>query len=367
MKKNILLLGKYPPVQGGIAAKTYWLFEQLKTKGYNIRIVTTEIKNYSINKVPEDKTVQIVSFKEIPWHLPFSDLVYDRLQCKSLDVIKDFTPDIIETNYLWPFCSVAANLSDHLKKPLLIRHAGSDILKFKSDPEFRKIMSYYFNQANKVATNNTSYQFISDLCNDKTKAELLPRYVPDTIAFSKREILKEYDILFAGKINYLWQLKGIDLLFSLIRTNNLKALFIIDGNNLRDIIKRIENEKLGNNIKTINFVHPNEMPTFINQCKSVWCWEEEESIEDLSNLIWEACFCNVKCILNADRKTGNDLDYLIQNFPGLIEMYNKKDLIKLKTIEPEQTRSGANILSKNEMYRNYIKRNISLYDSLLDQ
>ena len=66
----------------------------------------------------------------------------------------------------------------------------------------------------------------------------------------------------------------------------------------------IEKENLGNSIEIINFVHPKEMPKFINQCKSVWCWESEGAIEDFSNLIWEACFCNVKCILNSGRKDG---------------------------------------------------------------
>ncbi len=366
MNINILLIGKYPPVQGGIAAKTYWLYEQLKTKGYNIRIVTAEINNYTIEEVPKDKSVRVVSDKEIPWHLPYSELIYDRLLNKSLDVVKEFAPDIIETNYLWPFCSVASYLAEKLSKPLIIRHAGSDILKFKSDPEFRKIMSYYFNQANKVATNNTSCHFISELCNDKTKVELMQRYIPNPLVFNEKKMTKKYDIMFAGKINYFWQQKGIDLLFSLILARDLKALFIIDGNYVDDIIKNIEKEKLGRNINIINFVHPNEMSKFINQCKSVWCWESEGAIEDFSNLIWEACFCNVKCILNSDRKTGRELDYLIKNFPGLIEMYNRKDMLMEKIEESKQPIPSKTVLQQEEMYRNYIDQNIALYDSLSD-
>lgn len=366
MNKNILLIGKYPPVQGGVAAKTYWLYEHLRTQGYNIQIVTPEIKNYSIREEPKETSVHIISNREIPWHLPYSELVYDRLHNRCLEVVDRFIPDIIETNYLWPYCSVVANLSNYLKKPFLIRHAGSDILKFQSDPEFRKIISNYINLATKVVTNNTSYQFINELCNDKTKVELMPRYVPDPLVFNEKKIPKKYDILFAGKINYFWQKKGIDLLFSLIRANDLKALFIIDGNYLNDVLEIIEKEKLGKNIEIINFVHPKEMPKFINQCKSVWCWEREGVVEDFSNLIWEACFCNVKCILNSDKKAGIELDYIIKNFPRLIEMYESKDILRQKKEEYKQTKLAKKVISPEEMHRSYIDRNIALYNSLLD-
>jgi hypothetical protein len=362
MKKNILLVGKYPPLQGGVAAKTYWLYQQLKTKGYKTQVVTAEVKNYTIREIPKDNSVHLVTCKEIPWHIPDSNLLYDRLLQKSLEVVKDFPPDIIETNYLWPFCSVAASLSDLLKKPLLIRHAGSDILKFSSDPEFKTIIRSYVNQANKIVTNNTSYSYINELCDDKSKVELLPRYIPDPIVFKEVNKAKKYDILFAGKINYFWNLKGIAILVRMIREKDLKALFIIDGNYLGDVIKMVETENLRNSIEIINFVHPKEMPKFINQCKSVWCWESGDAIEDFSNIIWEACFCNVKCVLNPDRKRSEELDLLVKAFPELIEWYKKE-----KTPETaKQEKSKHKPHDPITVFHNYIDLNLRLYDSLLD-
>jgi glycosyltransferase involved in cell wall biosynthesis len=365
MSKNILLIGKYPPVQGGVAAKTYWLYEQLKVKGYNIRTVTTEIENYSILEEHEDKDVHLVKLKKIPWHIPYSELIYDRLLNICLEAVNEFTPDIIETNYLWPFCSVAANISNHLKKPLLIRHAGSDIAKFRSDPEFIEIIRNYLNRANKVVTNSTSNDFINELCKDKNRIELMQRYIPDPQVFNDKKINKKYDILLAGKINFYWQHKGIDILLSLISAKKLKALFIIDGNYMEDLNEKIKKENLDENIEIIKFVHPKEMPKFINQCESVWCWEDEGAIEDFSNLIWEACFCNVKCILNSDRRISLEMEYLKENFPALIEMYNKEEILKLQ-MEDFKNNQGKGVSEMNNIYTSYVDQNIALYNSLLN-
>jgi hypothetical protein len=366
MSKNILLIGKYPPVEGGIAAKTFWLYRQLETKGFNTQVITTEIQNYTILESPKEDNVHLVDAKKIPWHIPYTELVYEILLNESLDVVKSFNPDIIETNYLWPYCSVALSLAQSLKKPLLIRHAGSDIQKFKSDHEFNKIISHYLNQANRVVTNNTSYNFIYKLCKDKSKVVLMPRYIPDPLFFKEEDNPKKYDILFAGKINYFWQQKGIDILLSLIRKGELKALFIIDGNYRTDLLKIIERENLGKNIKIINFVHPKEMSKFINQCKSVWCWESEDAIEDFSNLIWEACFCNVKCIINSDVKNGEELDYLIKIFPGLIEMLNGNEVMDPKSKDSKYATKIREEKRFEEIHRTYIDQNIALYDSMLE-
>lgn len=365
MSKNILLIGKYPPVQGGIAAKTYWLYEQLKSRGYNNQVVTTEIKNYSNKEIAREESVHIIPSKEIPWHLPHSDLIYDRLLNESLEVVKTFNPDIIETNYLWPFCSIAISLSQQLNRPLLIRHAGSDIQKFKSDNEFRGIIGRYLNHAKKIVTNNTCISFIYELCEDKSKVVLLPRYIPDPYVFKENKNEKEYDILFAGKINYFWKQKGLNLLLSVIQERGLKALFIIGGNYLGEILKIIEENGLKEKVKIINFVHPKEMSKFINQCKSVWCWESHDAIEDFSNLLWEACFCNVKCIINSDRKKGKELDFIMKNFPGVIEMYNSSDILKLKPCESDHIEYERDQVELLYLHQNYIDQNIELYDTLL--
>lgn len=297
---KILLIGKYPPMQGGISAKTYWLYKQLEKDGFEYRVITPEAKHYSIPDHEHDESnVTVVKEKEIPWHIPESSLLDDRLINAALKVANDFTPDLIETNYLWPFCKDALFVAQTLSKPLLIRHAGSDILKFYKDQEFRDIMSHYFNQATAIATNTSSVNLLENICNHSGKIQCMTRYIPDPSIFKPEKPDKQYDILFAGKINYHWHLKGLKLLLELIRQKKLKALFLIGGKYEEEIHQQIAKKNLGNSINVCGFVTPDKMPAIYNSCKFVWCWEEEGGIEDFSNIIWEAVFCGTPCILNS--------------------------------------------------------------------
>ena len=43
MPYKIAFLGKYPPLEGGIAAKTYWLARGLAERGHEIHVITNGI------------------------------------------------------------------------------------------------------------------------------------------------------------------------------------------------------------------------------------------------------------------------------------------------------------------------------------
>jgi hypothetical protein len=287
---------------------------------------------------------------------------------KTFEVIDKFKPDIIETNYLWPFCSVAVFISQYINKPLLIRHAGSDILKFQKDKDFRNIICRYFGLADKIVTNSTCNKIVSNLCDKKDKIILLDRYIPDTEFFFEKKCRKKYDILFAGKINYYWNLKGIEQLINIIKINNLKALFIIDGNYVNDIHNIVQNENLSGNIATIKFVHPAKMPQFINQSKSIWYWEDEASLDDFSNLIWESFFCRVPCFINYFKLSNITIKGLVKLFPGLIlplktpEIKNLNIPVLNNVNFEEQTKLNNKL---QESYDKYIRQNISLYESMI--
>jgi len=368
-KCNILLIGKYPPMQGGVSSKSYWLFEKLKKHDFEFQIITSYVDRYITLKNKEEKFVHYITSKEVPWHIPNSELLFDKLLNKSLEVIKDFIPDIIETNYLWPYCGVASYLSLHLKKPLLIRHAGSDILKFYKNKDFSVTIKSYFDQAEYIITNNTSQKIIQKLCSNKSKVKLMDRYIPDPESFFSRKIKKKYDILFAGKINYFWNLKGIEYLLKYIKTDSLKALFLIDGKYVEDIYSIINKEKLNSNIDFSTFIHPCEMPEIINQCKSVWCWEEINYIQDFSNLISESLFCKVSCFINYHEDIKEEFDRLFKFFPELIIPIDplKTKSIKHLISEADYEKSHLSRIEQKRMYNDFINQNIELYHSFLRQ
>jgi len=131
-------LGKYPPLEGGIAAKTYWLARGLALRGHTIHIITNEPSagcEYKIqgSENPPTKISNIWfhrSLDKIPWHLPEDNENAFSLLNTTLEVIRDHKIQLIDTGYLVPYGIVG-----YLAKKLtgishVVRHGGSDIEKF---------------------------------------------------------------------------------------------------------------------------------------------------------------------------------------------------------------------------------------------
>jgi len=360
---KILLIGKYPPMQGGISSKTYWLFKHLKSIGFEYRIVTLNEPDYSAAKIsPDCRDITVLERADTPWHIPETSLVDDQIIQAALKTSKTFNPDLIETNYLWPFCKDALLLAKLLQKPLLIRHAGSDIAKFYKEDKFHDVMSFYFNQAAAVVTNLSSKIIITNICNDLKKVHSIQRYVPCPEIF-KPNSNKAFDILFAGKINYHWRYKGLELLLKIIKAKNLTALFVLGGKYKNDIEKQISNHQIEENIKIVDFVHPEKMPKMYHSCRFVWCWEEKEGINDFSNIIWEALFCNIPCILNSVTSEKIKSEGISDDFNPLLYEHTDTSILNFD-FKHENTKTD---LSENKkyLYKNYINRNAALYKNLI--
>lgn len=369
---KILLIGKYPPMQGGISSKTYWLFKYLKSIGFEYKIVTLNDPDYSTNDISSTcEDVKILERDDPPWHIPETSLIDDQITHTALKTAKTFNPDLIETNYLWPFCKDALLVSKLIKKPLLIRHAGSDIAKFhKADP-FCSIMSMYFDQAVAVVTNPSSKTIVETICNDPGKIHCIQRYVPCPETFKPYvkkagdKTGKIFDFLFAGKINFHWRYKGLELLLKIIKAKKLTALFIIGGKYKKDIEKQITDNHIEENIKIVEFVHPEKMPEIYHSCRFVWCWEEKGGVNDFSNIIWEALFSDTPCIVNAVTAEKINAEGISDKFKALLYELDDTTIFKF---DFKHEKSKTNLSEYKEvLYKKYIDRNAALYKNLMNQ
>lgn len=364
---KILLIGKYPPMQGGISAKTYWLFKELVKHGFDLNALTVEPKDYSIKGDIFDNTKsKSIKINEPPWHIPETELLSDRIFQSAMEMVADFKPDLIEINYLWPFSLPAILVAKIVGKPLIIRHAGSDIQKFYQDAEYKNNIKTYFQQASSIVTNHNSEAFINELCDDPVKVKCLRRYVPNPDFFQAVPSEKQYDILFTGKINYHWNLKGIHILLDYIKDRRLKSLFVIGGKYKQQVIELIAHKKINDQIEIKDFVHPEEMPAIYNLCKSVWCWDEKGSLEDFSNIIWEALYCGIPCIVNAEKVERIKNEGIPDGFMPFIKKITPSQLKDINLFADNLAEIDVNELEseKRTSYLDYVNSNLELYNTL---
>ena len=107
---KIICISKYPPLEGGIAAKTYWLCNALAENGHTIHVITDRENispEYTISACCDEfnhKNVIIHRpLNDIPWYLPNIPDRTSELLDLTLQVINDCGADVIDTGYLIPY------------------------------------------------------------------------------------------------------------------------------------------------------------------------------------------------------------------------------------------------------------------------
>lgn len=136
---NVLMFGKIPPIQGGVAKATWQAALDLAEAGHQVDLVSnadamspgfrqilSEADRAWMGSQPNltcHLTQELDRFSYIPWSEPF----VSQLIGIGLRVSAERQPDIIIGWYFEPYGVVAHAIGQRLGKPVLLRHAGSDI------------------------------------------------------------------------------------------------------------------------------------------------------------------------------------------------------------------------------------------------
>ena len=97
---NLLYIGKYPPLEGGVGAAAFWRIKELRTRGYNIDILTAKNKSeiYVSEFNTDDQKYHLIQSKSC-WHIPYSPLLLERMVSYGLKLVSNNKFDCIEGNY----------------------------------------------------------------------------------------------------------------------------------------------------------------------------------------------------------------------------------------------------------------------------
>ncbi|PIZ41582.1 MAG: hypothetical protein COY37_02075 [Candidatus Aquicultor secundus] len=368
---KICMVSKFPPIQGGIAARTYWLARGLAEAGHEITIVTNSAsveKNYKICGCDEHlRTLKNISVQSIsdatPWHIPNSQEYTIRLLNRILQLLRSKHFDLIDAGYLVPYGIVAYLAHKVTSVPYVIRHGGSDIAKFMDNPEYRDVIKETISAANLVVTDE-KHEKINGLLNPNTI--VLPPYVPDERAFKPTNKADKSVPVFAyiGKVNFFWRRKGLDTIASMFKeldSSNYRLIFVAEGLGLEDF-KNSLSPNMRDRISFQPFVPPWEMPGLLASIDYLFHFVVDEPIENPPNLVLEALASGTEILTNQDLQTSdgvhkldpsdihtcaNYLGDFISDYPS----HKPNGQAKLPFLKPNRQR--------------YIQQNIEIYHRLL--
>ena len=146
MPCTIAFLSKYPPMEGGISSRTYWLARGLANRGHKVHIITHPpgaARGYRIQgecRHPESEVALQVHHCEgkMPWHLPEDEEQSLALLDLTLRVLDEYQVQIIDTGYLVPYGIVGhlAKMSTGVRH--VMRHGGSESREVPEDTGSRE-------------------------------------------------------------------------------------------------------------------------------------------------------------------------------------------------------------------------------------
>jgi glycosyltransferase involved in cell wall biosynthesis len=165
------IVGKYPPIQGGVSAQTYWLARGLAELGHDVHVVTNarEVEpSYRMALSAEDREwlqpdfrpgAGHVSVHSSPpytdatmFHVPVANPFVTKLAGLAAEVIAARDCAVVFADYFEPYGVAAWMASTWTNRPLVVTHAGSDLERLMRVPALAVTYKRVLRSADAVVT-----------------------------------------------------------------------------------------------------------------------------------------------------------------------------------------------------------------------
>lgn len=236
MKKlKICIMSKYPPYMGGIAGLNYWFARTLGELGHEVHFVTDPphergnyLKNLSAEQMQDYEPKNVRVYKtESDYH----SLMRSRasvLVNSAINVIEKNDIDLIDTKYFIPYGAAGLLTKLITKKPLVVRHGGSDITYLLKDPSYRTLIIKILKNSDKIILDPSKLEDVKNIGVEEKRISCCSDFgmnIPDVPIEKTKSFLKNIGIEdgspIIGCFGKIFRRKGVvELLRSLSKIKN---------------------------------------------------------------------------------------------------------------------------------------------------
>jgi len=397
---KICIISKYPPIEGGVSARVYWLAKALGERGHKVHIVTnaqeveSEYKEkFDINDpefIPRNVYLHSSDVDTNPWHIPFSEAYAERIANLAIEVIEKYDIQIIDSYYILPYAISGFIAKNITGRPQILRHAGSDIGKLFSSNAYQSLFKSIFQRVDKIVTIPQLKEMFISLGVKESVLDFDDRVSVDTNAFNPEASLfplSDYIdddipdcpiITYIGKINYYWQTKGLYELIEAVK--NIKAdyrlLFVANGKGLIEFKNLIKENNLENKSIFIDFVPPWKVPSVIKLSTCVVIPEREFPIPNHIPILPREVMAVGKCIILSKElynkecyRNLTDGENVLIIDPKNIKQFKYiiEDVIKHTDTALRIGQNAYKFSAKLENFNEYVNHTIDLYASQIEK
>lgn len=160
---RICIVGKFPPIEGGVSMQTYWSAHRLAQRGHEVHVVTNakEVRPpFRMHMRPEDWRRCEGSYgmgsvfvhwtapvDESQFHIPMASPFVTKLAAVAASLHAEHPFDVIFSFYMEPY-AVAGHLAAEIARvPHVVRMAGSDAGRLWLHPQFEALYDHVLRSA----------------------------------------------------------------------------------------------------------------------------------------------------------------------------------------------------------------------------
>jgi glycosyltransferase involved in cell wall biosynthesis len=403
---KICIISKYPPIEGGVSSKVYWLAKALGERGHEIHIVTNALEvedeyrevldtnepHYSPKNVYVHNTDPSPTIKANPSHIPFSKMYCEKLASVAIKVIEDYNIELIDSRYLIPYVVSGYLAKSLVNIPQIISHAGSDLQRLYPSPYLNCLLGKIIKSADGIITSSSSASFFHNLGVSTSKIFITQELSVDTRAFNPD--VSPFDlapyitnqkyfsgipiIAYIGKITHHFENKGLPELLkacSMINEEFL-LLFVANGKKIDAFKALIRSANLAEKTLFLPFFPPWQIPSILKSCACIVALENASSptLSYHVPAIPAEAMATGRCVLMNKELHGKELYKEFENGKEVLvvsttEIHQIKETLEKLIRNPAGAEAiGANAheaISQNEQIEDYFDKTIKIYKSLL--
>ncbi len=359
---RVLVVGKFPPIQGGVSAQTYRLVHGLAARGHFVDVVTnareveprfrahmrgsdwvkcggeSERSRVRIFWTGGDKPAQ----DHVPSHNPFATKLY----AAGLTAAARNRPDAVFSFYLEPYAVAGDLLARDLGIPHIVRTAGSDIGRLRRDPGLGPAYDAILGRATMVWIARSAAaalvergivaaqriegrgefgveQGFFDAAGAKLDLDAL-RLEPEIDGCRRFQGQVRHDLAYVGMYGKLDPAKGVlDLLSAVAGARRRGApiglLLMGDGHPaaVEAVDRRIAELELEDIVVRLPFLPPWRVPEFVRRCVAVCCLEREFPVANHNPVIAREVLASGTCLV-----ASTEMLKLLPRAERLVHGYN---------------------------------------------
>jgi glycosyltransferase involved in cell wall biosynthesis len=191
---RICIVGKYPPIEGGVSMRTFWAAHGLAKLGHSVHVVTNAKEvgaPYRMFMRQEDwafcnaryatGSVTVHWTHPYPrrqWHIPAGMPYITKLASLGLELADDGAIDIVHSYYAEPYCIAGHLIAQAKELPHVVRTAGTDVGRLWSLPQFVALYNHVFRSAAAVICGPIAAQKMIEAGVEPSRLALDPELVP---------------------------------------------------------------------------------------------------------------------------------------------------------------------------------------------